>query len=126
MGGELEGTLSELAKGFGTSTGQLWSWFQGEGLSAYAHVMVARLAVWCCIASVVCLVGMALLIVGVRRALSCQQRWLDDVSHALLLWGGVATGLGLLALVFIAPELAGWMASPEGMAITSLVRIISQ
>lgn len=126
MGGELEGALSELAKGFGTSTGQLWTWLQGDGLSAYARVMVARLAVWCGIASLACLVGMALLTVGVRRALSREQRWLDGISHALLLWGGSSLGVGLLALALIGPELAGWMASPEGMAIASLIRIISQ
>ena len=38
MSDELSSVLAELAKGLGTSTGELWAWLQGDGLAAYARV----------------------------------------------------------------------------------------
>lgn len=41
MNDELQGVLAELASRLGTTSGELWSWLQSDGIAEYAKVKVA-------------------------------------------------------------------------------------
>lgn len=123
MSDELSEVLAELAKGFGTSTGELWAWLQGDGLAAYARVQVARLTVhtvlWAVI-SVISIAACVALYMAIRKTD-------DDEMVGVLLIIGMFVLIGLVISLSIltayASDLACWMASPEGMVIQRVLEM---
>lgn len=129
MSDELSEVLAELAKGFGTSTGELWSWLQGDGLAAYARVQVARLAVdtafWS-VVTVVMLIACVMLYRAANKAGNEAGDEAGDVAFTLMFFCviavvGVVVSFALLADA--ASDLACWMASPEGMVIQKVLEM---
>lgn len=124
MNEELSNALAELAKGLGTSTGELWAWLQGDGLAAYARVQVARLTVhtilWAVISGIAIAVCVALYM-GIRKTD-------DEEMVGVLLIVGLFVVIGLIiSLAFLtayASDLACWMASPEGMVIQKVLEVM--
>jgi len=124
MNDELSEVLAELAKGLGTSTGELWAWLQGDGLAAYARMQVARLTVhtvmWAVISGIAIAVCVALYM-GIRKTD-------DEEMVGVLLIVGFFVVIGLIiSLAFLtacASDLACWVASPEGMVIQKVLEVM--
>lgn len=116
MNDMLQNTLAELAGDLGTSTGELWSWLQGEGVQAYAKVQVARLTAeaWG--------IGIALALVLVV-VFAVWRIWAKsghyDGADFLVMEAIPSTALLILGVceTTVVSDLVGWMASPEGMVL---------
>lgn len=121
MNDELSSALAELAKGFGVSTGELWSWLQSNGVAEYAKVQVAQLTVSAVGIGIAIAVTFVITFVILRHHLKNPYTtdWADIMmaelvpSVALLVLAVIETG--------IVSDLVGWMASPEGMVISMLL-----
>ena len=124
MNDNLQDVLSELAEGLGTSTGELWSWMRGNGIESYAKVRVARLwvgTVESFVAILVCVLAGVLL----YRFWKKNEEYLD-LGELILLEIIPSVVFALFAFYFMETmsELAGWMASPEGMVIEKFLEMV--
>lgn len=128
MSEELSGVLADLARGLGTTTGELWAWMQSDGIDAYARAQVAKYAVgtfFSVAVFVVCLVAVVATARIVKR--DCENDPFPDDRGAffeLLLFEIVPMILTLFYGVIAVDQvtgLIGWLASPEGMVISMLV-----
>lgn len=124
MNDNLQNALSELAEGLGTSTGELWSWMRGNGIESYAKVRVARL--W-----VETVESFALILVCVFVGVLLYRLWKKDEKEleidGLLLLELLPSILFLASSLYLmdeVSELAGWMASPEGMVIEKFLEMV--
>ena len=123
MNDTLQGVLAELASSLGTSTGELWAWLQGEGVQAYASVQVARLMVsaWGIGIAIAVLAIIALVIA--RHCL--KTSYLDGAD---LMMAEMVPTIALFVLsiveVGVISDLAGWMASPEGMVLLKVMEVL--
>lgn len=120
MNDELSSALAELAKGFGVSTGELWTWLQSDGLTEYAKVQVVQLTVSAVGIGITIAITLVIAFVILRHHLKNPYTdWVDIMmaelvpSVALLVFAVIETG--------IVSDLVGWMASPEGMVISMLL-----
>ena len=122
MNDELQGVLAELASGLGTTTGELWTWLQGDGIEAYAAAKVAQLWVVVVAAGIVAVTCVAMVWVFIDRYRKGNRSdW--DADDAFV---GSIISLAILAFDVVfslsyASELAGWLTSPQGMAISMLL-----
>lgn len=120
MNEELSSALAELAKGFGVSTGELWSWLQSDGVAEYAKVQVAQLKVntfGSALGTVVCIVMCIVMFRGVSKG-GVYNAEVPFIGLTVFAVGAIF----FAATVFAnASELAGWMASPQGMVISMLL-----
>lgn len=129
MSEELSGALANLANQLGITTAQLWDWLQGNGVQAYARAKVAQLSV----GVAVTLIGVALITIICVTLIKTDRKWRDDTNaqydddYLLFPYSGELLFL-VAVLIFVAfilvvnslpaiGELAGWIASPEGMVI---------
>lgn len=128
MSEELSGALADLARGLGTTTGELWAWMQSDGIEAYARAQVAKYAVgtfFSVAVFVVCLVAVVATARIVKR--DCENHPSRDDGDAffeLLLFEITPVILTLFSGLFAGDQvtgLIGWLASPEGMVISMLV-----
>lgn len=128
MSEELSGVLADLARGLGTTTGELWAWMQSDGIDAYARAQVAKYAVgtfFSVAVFVVCLVAVVTTARIVKK--DCESTPFYDESDAFLelfLFEIIPVLLALLTGAFACDQvtgLIGWLASPEGMVISMLV-----
>lgn len=124
MNDNLQNVLSELAEGLGTSTGELWSWMRGNGIESYAKVRMARL--W-----VEAFESLAVLLLCVLVGALLYRFWKKndeyfDLGELILLEVIPFVASALFALYFMetVSELAGWMASPEGMVIEKFLEMV--
>lgn len=123
MNDTLQEVLAELAKGLGTNTGELWAWMQGEGVQAYGSVQVAKLTVsaWG--------IGIAIAVVAII-ALAIARHCLKTsyLDGADLMMAEMVPTIVLFVLsiveVGVISDLAGWMASPEGMVIRKMLEVM--
>jgi len=123
MNEELSNALAELAKGLGTSTGELWAWMQGEGVQAYGSVQVAKLTVtaWG--------IGIAIAVVAIialaiaRHCLKTSYLDGDDLMMAEMVPTIVLFVLSIVEVGVIS-DLAGWMTSPEGMVLMKVMEVL--
>ena len=128
MSEELSGALADLARGLGTTTGELWAWMQSDGIDAYARAQVAKYAVGTFL-SVTFLVVCIFAVVATARIVKkdCESNPFDDESDAffeLLLFEIMPMILAFISGLFACDQvtgLIGWLASPEGMVISMLV-----
>ena len=120
---ELQHTLSGLAESLGITVGELWSWLQGNGIDAYARAVTATL--WVKVALellvIVVLLVAAALIYRDHRVKEEMERFYDgDLLYASVLCILFVAG-GFFFLYIDGSELAGWLASPEGMVISTIL-----
>lgn len=124
MNDELSSALAELAKGFGVSTGELWSWLQSDGVTEYAKVQVAQLKVntfGSALGTVACIV-MCIVMFRVLNKVNTYDMDAPFIGLTVFAVGAIF----FAATVFAnASELAGWMASPQGMVISMLLEKVS-
>lgn len=120
MNDELQSVLAELASGLGTTTGELWTWLQGDGIEAYAQVQVARLwppVIFLTLMFLAILVGMVYSFVK-----ESKKPYFDAVETTLI---ECIPGIFLLVIggidVALISDLVGWMTSPQGMVISMLL-----
>lgn len=128
MSEELSGALADLARGLGTTTGELWAWMQSDGIDAYARAQVAKYAVGTFLSVtilVVCIVAVVATARIVKR--DCESNPFPDDGDAffeLILFEITPTILTVFTGAFACDQvtsLIGWLASPEGMVISMLV-----
>lgn len=125
MNDTLQGVIAELANGLGTNTGELWTWMQGEGVQAYGSVQVARLTVsaWG--------IGIAIAVVAITAlavARHCLKTSYLDVADLMMVEVLPAIALTVLSVIEVGviSDLAGWMASPEGMVIRKALELMGR
>lgn len=124
MSDELSGALADLARGLGTTTGELWAWMQSDGIDAYARAQVAKYAVGTFFS-----VAILVAVVATARIVKkdCESTPFYDESDAflkLLLFEIIPVILAFISGLFACDQvtgLIGWLASPEGMVISMLV-----
>lgn len=121
MSDELQGVIAELASRLGTTSGELLAWLQGDGLAEYARAKVARLIVetagWG-VLILACVIAAAL---AFRRLSKCDDSLEEDgLAFSIIVF--VAASVVASPFFFMtASELAGWIASPQGMVISTLL-----
>lgn len=124
MSDELSNALAGLAEGLGTTTGELWAWMQGYGIDAYAKAMIAELSVGCAIATMLAILGLAVSVIIYRRHSKEGAPDMSEGEVCICVAGiGVAV-ISMFVLFCLAPELFGWLASPEGMVISELFGVL--
>ena len=128
MNDELQNTLAEIAKGVGTTTSELWTWLQGDGLEAYAAARIAQLWVGVSVAvviGIICLIVVVAIFVMAKKKYDSDKMYgIDDLFFDVALLEIIPAGaliFDLISVSSIAGELAGWIASPQGMAISIFV-----
>ena len=124
MNDELQGVLAELASRLGTTSGELWSWLQSEGLNEYAKVKVAQLGVETAGWGLALLLCITLTVFVCRLLVKDGSEEYSDVCEFLIvvvIAGFMASITILIPLFGVVSELAGWMASPQGMVISTLL-----
>lgn len=42
-----------------------------------------------------------------------KEGWVDDTADALMIIGGFAIAVGIIALLIVVPDFVGWMVSPK-------------
>lgn len=128
MSEELSGVLADLARGLGTTTGELWAWMQSDGIDAYVRAQVAKYAVgtfFSVAVFVVCLVAVVATARIVKR--DSESNPFHDESDTfleLLFFEITPVILTVFTGAFACDQftgLIGWLASPEGMVISMLV-----
>ena len=120
MTGELEHVLAELASELGTTTGELWSYLSDGGIQAYARATAAVYGV----GVLLCVVALAACAWMTKKALFLFRRDEgndEDVAIALFIIDRVLAVGAIIPLIIMLPELCGWLASPEGMVMRTLV-----
>lgn len=121
MSDELSNALAELAEGLGTTTGELWSWMQSYGIDAYARAKIAQLSVICVHAVALFVLGLVLLMATYRHYKQSKRSYTLDGEDALIMGGITLILISMLILGIFAPDLFGWITSPEGMVISELI-----
>lgn len=124
MSDELSNALAGLAEGLGTTTSELWAWMQGYGIDAYAKAMVVELSVACAIATMLAILGLAVLVIICRRHSKEDAPDMSGGEVFVSTLGVCIVGACLITLFSIAPELLGWLMSPEGMVISELFGVL--
>ena len=122
MNDELQGTLAELASGLGTTTNELWTWLQGDGINAYAAAKVAQLGVivaFITIALLCCIAACAVIYMTWRHS-DKKGYWDDDCLFAMIIPLFLVGVVIILGVDYIG-EFAGWIASPQGMVMQMFV-----
>lgn len=122
MDDNLQDVLSELAKGLGTSTGELWGWMRGSGIESYSRMQIARL--WVGVGE-----GLVVMLACVAVAILLYRLWKKDSADIIdLLLCELFPSLPFIISAFFVMdalmELAGWMASPEGMVIEKFLEMV--
>jgi hypothetical protein len=120
---ELQHTLSSLAESLGITVGELWSWLQGNGIDAYAKAVIASL--WVRVAfellGVVIMLGIAAFLLRSHFVKKKTEMFYDgDLLFAAFVFIVIASSCAFFLLID-GSELAGWMASPEGMVISTIL-----
>lgn len=120
---ELQHTLSGLAESLGITVGELWSWLQGNGIDAYAKAVIASL--WVRVAfellGVVILLVIAAFLLRSHFIKEKTERFYDgDLLVAAFVFIAIALCCAF-NLLTDGSELAGWIASPEGMVISTIL-----
>ena len=121
MSDELQGVLAELASGLGTTSGELWAWLQSDGIAEYAKVKVAQLGVEVAgfgLATLACIVLAVLMVRGLAR---CKNSWDEDGWVFGIVTSACGAVVFAVSFFMAASELAGWLASPQGMVISTLL-----
>ena len=120
---ELQHTLSGLAESLGITVGELWSWLQGNGIDAYSRAVIANL--WVRVALE--LLGIVVLLIA--AALLYRSHRIKEKAE--IFYDGDLLITSVVCILFMASgffllyhdgsELAGWLASPEGMVIFTIL-----
>lgn len=120
---ELQHTLSSLAESLGITVGELWSWLQSDGIEAYSRAVIANLWVKVIfeLLAVIVLIAITAFFLRDHFARMESERFYDGESMIATIIFVVFAVFGLLALMVSCSELAGWMASPEGMVISTIL-----
>lgn len=84
-----------------------------ELIPELGKMKVAELGSACGIAIVILLVAVTTLVAGMKKH---KKNWLDETGDTLMIFGGLLTIIGLIALILIIPEFVGWLVSPKAKA----------
>lgn len=129
MSEELSNALAGLANQLGISVTQMWDWFQGSGIQAYAWSKIATLATTCgiCAVAFVAFTAIALSIYKseAKRTSAIQNARVYDMDFdfdksVLIIALLVSAAFSFFVLATTLPDLMGWLASPEGMVMQEL------
>lgn len=120
MNDELQGVLAELASGLGTTTGELWTWLQGNGIEAYATAKVAQLWPPVIFFSLLTLLILAGMVYSFVKASKSEYFDVADILLCLFVPGIILLFTGGVA-IYTVSDLLGWMTSPQGMVISMLL-----
>lgn len=117
---QTDAALAELARELGISVGELWGWLQGNGVEVYAAARVAyglTEVIGCLLLLLVCAVVFA----NSLRALEKADFDGEFCCVAVLCTAGIIGIVAMIGIVMCVPSLVGWMVSPEGMVIDTLL-----
>lgn len=115
---ELATTVSDILNQTAGGIGDISEWLASDGLPGYAAVSIARNAV----VVVMCALIIALCVAVFRWGLKNE---IDCFDSPVTLFGSVAACFAIIAcallLAFSIPDLVGWLVSPDGMLLETLV-----
>lgn len=56
------------------------------------------------------IIAVVVLAIGMKKN---KEDWMDDTADAMMLIGGFAIAVGIIALLIVVPDFVGWMVSPK-------------
>lgn len=115
---ELATTVSDILNQAAGGIGDISEWLASDGLTGYTSVMIARQS---CTA-LMCMVSILACVVFFRWIINSEIDLVD--SFAVFLVAIVAVVVMILSafvLVISLPDLVGWLVSPDGMLLDTLV-----
>lgn len=121
---ELATTVSDILNQASNGIGYLSAWLASDGLSGYAASMTAISASHVAMAAFVAIMSFTVAAFAVASDTSDKRilkNMKDDLAACMF---GVSVTIFLLSIVFLAfsiSDLAGWLASPDGMLLKTLV-----
>lgn len=112
---ELAVTVSDILNQAAGGVGDISQWLATNGLSGYAAVNIAQNAAICILAAIFFVAS----VFGIYVSL---KHWDGGEEYAVaFLVSGVVFAGSLTVLCSTIPTLVGWLASPDGMLLQTLV-----
>ena len=122
----LDRALAGLASQLGVSVSQLWDWMQGYGIQAYARARIAQLAPIAVVGAIFLFIMVSLPIYLLLKGYKKQDK-IVYVNENAAAFTAIMEVILFFASILTVPclcELLGWIASPEGMVIETLMEAL--
>lgn len=121
---ELASTVSDILNQASNGIGDLSAWLASDGLTGYAASMTAISASHVAMAAFVAIVSFTVAAFAVASDTSDKKilkNMDDNMAAGMLAVSGTIFLLSIVFLAFSISDLAGWLASPDGMLLKTLV-----
>lgn len=119
---ELATTVSNILNQAAGGVGDISQWLATNGLPGYAAVNIAQ-------NTAVCLIAVALIVAsafGIRALVTNDAIFEDDEMYVLIFIVSCVVFCGSMVILCLTiPDLVGWLASPDGMLLKTLVSALT-
>lgn len=124
---ELAVTVSNILNQAAGGVGDISQWLANNGLPGYASVNIAQNTAICLLALAFIVASVAVCLISLKKARTVNDRWGDDEIYEVIAFVSFLVGIAsTITFCLGVTRLVGWLASPDGMLLQTLVSGLSK